>query len=58
MLRLATACLVCALVAAVFGFGVVASITYDAGRLLFAVFLTVTLAALALGARHRPVDYF
>jgi uncharacterized membrane protein YtjA (UPF0391 family) len=41
MLRLALLFLVIALVAAFFGFGVVASLSFEAARLLFFVFLVL-----------------
>jgi uncharacterized membrane protein YtjA (UPF0391 family) len=41
MLRLAVLFLVIALVAALFGFGVIASMSFEAARLLFFIFLVL-----------------
>jgi uncharacterized membrane protein YtjA (UPF0391 family) len=45
MLRLALLFLVIALVAAVFGFGFVASMSFEAARILFFVFLVLAVLA-------------
>jgi uncharacterized membrane protein YtjA (UPF0391 family) len=55
MLRLAVVFLVVALIAALFGFGLVASFSYDAAKILFFVFLVLAvLSFLAGGFRARP----
>lgn len=50
MLRLAILFLIIALVAALFGFGFVASMSYDAARILFFIFLVLAVVALIGGA--------
>jgi uncharacterized membrane protein YtjA (UPF0391 family) len=50
MLRLALVFLVVALIAAVFGFGMVASMSYDIAKLLFVVFLVLAVISFAAGA--------
>lgn len=50
MLRLAVAFLVIALLAAVFGFGVVADFSFDIAKLLFVVFLVLAVISFAAGA--------
>lgn len=49
MLRLAIAFLVVALVAALFGFGLIAAITWDAAKILFFVFVVLAVFALVAG---------
>jgi uncharacterized membrane protein YtjA (UPF0391 family) len=49
MLRLALAFLVIALIAAVFGFGLVAGLAYDAAKILFVVFLVLAVVSLVAG---------
>jgi uncharacterized membrane protein YtjA (UPF0391 family) len=49
MLRLGLLFLVIALIAAVFGFGFVASMSFEAARLLFVVFLVLALLAVVGG---------
>jgi uncharacterized membrane protein YtjA (UPF0391 family) len=49
MLRLALLFLVVALVAAFFGFGMVASLSFDAARLVFFVFLILAVLAFLSG---------
>ncbi len=56
MLRLAVLFLIIALVAAVFGFGLVASFAYDAAKILFFVFLVLAVIALVMGWRNRPLS--
>jgi len=54
---MALAFLVIALIAAVFGFGLIASLTFDAARILFVVFLVLSAVAfIANVARSRPID--
>jgi uncharacterized membrane protein YtjA (UPF0391 family) len=50
MLRLALVFLVVALVAAVFGFGMVADMSFDIAKLLFVVFLVLAVISFAAGA--------
>ena len=50
MLRLALAFLVIALIAALFGFGVVADFSWDIAKLLFVVFLVLAVISFAAGA--------
>lgn len=50
MLRLALVFLVVALVAAVFGFGLVANLSFDIAKLLFVVFLVLAVISFAAGA--------
>lgn len=51
MLRWAILFLVVALVAALFGFGGVASVGIDAARILFFVFLILFVVSLVMGSR-------
>jgi uncharacterized membrane protein YtjA (UPF0391 family) len=50
MLRLALAFLVIALIAAVFGFGLIANFSFDIAKLLFVVFLVLAVISFAAGA--------
>ena len=50
MLRLALVFLVVALIAAVFGFGLVADLSFDIAKLLFVVFLVLAVISFAAGA--------
>jgi len=50
MLRLALVFLVVALIAAIFGFGVVADMSFDIAKLLFVVFLVLAVISFAAGA--------
>jgi uncharacterized membrane protein YtjA (UPF0391 family) len=50
MLRLAILFVVIALLAALFGFGFVASMSYDAAKILFFIFLVLAIVALISGA--------
>jgi uncharacterized membrane protein YtjA (UPF0391 family) len=52
MLRWALLFVVIALVAALFGFTTVAGVAYDAGKLVFVVFLVLTILALFAGRRN------
>lgn len=54
MLRLAILFLIIALVAALLGFGLVASISYDVARILFFVFLVLAIITL-IGGLTRGV---
>jgi len=54
MLRWAIVFLVIALVAALFGFGLVAGVAYDAAKILFFVFLVLALVSFISGAISRP----
>lgn len=59
MLRAALAFLLIALIAGVFGFGLIASFTFEAAKILFFVFLVLAvLSFLANAGRSRPVDPF
>ena len=49
MLRLAVVFLVVALLAALFGFGMVADISFDAAKLLFVVFLVLAVISFLAG---------
>jgi uncharacterized membrane protein YtjA (UPF0391 family) len=53
MLRLALLLLVLALVAALFGFGLVADMSYTAAKILFFVFIVLAVISL-LGGTLRP----
>ena len=52
MLRWALLFLVIALVAALFGFTSIAGVAYDAGKLVFVIFLVLTIVALIAGRRN------
>jgi uncharacterized membrane protein YtjA (UPF0391 family) len=54
MLRLAIVFLVIALLAALFGFGLVANLSYDAAKILFFIFLILALVSFITGAMRRP----
>src|SRR5262249_53997250 len=54
MLRLAVLFLVVALMAALFGFGMVADMSYTAAKILFFVFLVLAILALLGGSLRRP----
>ena len=57
MLRLALVFLVLALIAGLFGFGLVANLSYSIAQILFFVFLVLfVLALLGNVARGRPTD--
>jgi len=53
MLRMAILFLVIALIAALFGFGLVADLAYGAAKVLFFVFLVLAVLAFAAGYRTR-----
>ncbi|HXG11525.1 MAG TPA: DUF1328 domain-containing protein [Gemmataceae bacterium] len=54
MLRLAIVFLVIALIAALFGFGLVADMSYAAAKILFFVFIVLAVLAFLGGALRRP----
>ena len=53
MLRLAVVCLVVALVAGFFGFGMVSGYAWDGAKILFFIFLVLAVLAFLGGAYHR-----
>ena len=55
MLRWAILFLVIALVAALFGFGGIASMSYDAAKIIFFVFIVLAVISLIGGAFRRPL---
>lgn len=55
MLRLALLFLVVALIAALFGFGLVADMSYAAAKVLFFIFVVLAVLAFLGGAFRRPV---
>jgi len=54
MLRLAILFVVIALVAALFGFGLVADMSYSAAKILFFVFIVLAVLSLLGGVMRRP----
>ncbi len=54
MLRLAVLFLVIALIAAFFGFGGVASLSWDGARILFFVFIVLAVLSMLGGVLRRP----
>jgi uncharacterized membrane protein YtjA (UPF0391 family) len=54
MLRLAILFLVIALIAALFGFGLVGSMAYDAAKICFFVFIVLAVLSLLGGVMRRP----
>lgn len=57
MLRLAIVFLIVAMIAALFGFGLIADFSYDAAKILFFVFLVLAVVSFVADAfRGRPVD--
>jgi uncharacterized membrane protein YtjA (UPF0391 family) len=54
MLRLALLFLVIAIIAAVFGFGLVAGMAYDAAKIFFFVFIVLAVIAFIGGALRSP----
>ena len=54
MLRLAIAFLVVALLAALFGFNLIAGLSYDAAKILFFVFLVLAVLSFIAGAVRQP----
>jgi uncharacterized membrane protein YtjA (UPF0391 family) len=55
MLRLALVFLVIALIAALFGFGLVANLSWAAAKILFFIFLVLAILAFFGGMFRRPV---
>ena len=53
MLRLALVFLVVALIAALFGFGLVADMSYDAAKMFFFVFIVLAVLSLLGGVLNR-----
>ena len=56
MLRLALIFVLVALLAGLFGFGLVADMAFEAARILFVVFLVLAVLTLILGYRSVPLD--
>jgi uncharacterized membrane protein YtjA (UPF0391 family) len=54
MLRLAVVFIVVALIAALFGFGLVAGLAYDAAKILFFIFLVLAVLSFLGGAFRAP----
>jgi uncharacterized membrane protein YtjA (UPF0391 family) len=54
MLRLALVFLVIALIAGFFGFGLMASLSFEAAKILFFVFIVLAVLAFLGGALRRP----
>jgi uncharacterized membrane protein YtjA (UPF0391 family) len=54
MLRLAVLFLVIALIAALFGFGMVSDMSYDAAKIFFFVFIVLAVLSLLGGVMRRP----
>jgi uncharacterized membrane protein YtjA (UPF0391 family) len=54
MLRLAILLLVIALLASMFGFGLVAGMSYEAAKILFFVFIVLAVLAFLGGALRTP----
>jgi uncharacterized membrane protein YtjA (UPF0391 family) len=54
MLRLAILFLVIALIASLFGFGLVGAVAYDAAKILFFVFIVLAVLAFIGGALRTP----
>lgn len=54
MLRLAIVFLIIALLAGLFGFGFVASMSYDIAKILFFVFIVLAVLSLLGGALRSP----
>jgi len=54
MLRLALLFLIVALIAALFGFGLVADMSYGAAQIVFFVFIVLAVIAFLGGAFRRP----
>jgi uncharacterized membrane protein YtjA (UPF0391 family) len=54
MLRLAIVFLVIALIAALFGFGGVASYSWEGAKIIFFVFIVLAVLSFAGGAMRRP----
>jgi len=57
MLRMALVFLVIALIAALFGFGLIADYSFDAAKIMFFVFLVLAVVSFIADAfRGRPID--
>jgi uncharacterized membrane protein YtjA (UPF0391 family) len=56
MLRLALVFVLIALLAAVFGFGLVAGESFPAARIIFVIFLVLAVLCLLFGYRRVPLD--
>lgn len=56
MLRLALVFLVIALIAALFGFGLVANYSFAAAKIVFFVFLVLAVLSFLGGRMGRPID--
>jgi uncharacterized membrane protein YtjA (UPF0391 family) len=56
MLRLALAFILIALLAAVFGFGLVAGAAFATARVIFGIFLVLAVLSLLFGYRSVPLD--
>jgi len=54
MLRLAIVFLVIALIAALFGFGFVASLSYDAAKIFFFIFIVLAVLSFLGGMVRQP----
>jgi uncharacterized membrane protein YtjA (UPF0391 family) len=54
MLRLALVFLIVALIAALFGFGLVANVAYDAAKIFFFIFIVLAVLAFLGGLVRRP----
>jgi uncharacterized membrane protein YtjA (UPF0391 family) len=54
MLRLGVLFLVIALLAALFGFGLVADMSYDAAKILFFIFVVLAVVSMVAGGWRRP----
>jgi uncharacterized membrane protein YtjA (UPF0391 family) len=54
MLRLALIFLLIAIVAAIFGFGLVSSVAWDGARILFFIFLVLAILSFIGGAFRSP----
>jgi uncharacterized membrane protein YtjA (UPF0391 family) len=56
MLRWAILFLIVALIAGLFGFGLIAGVAYDAAKILFFVFLVLFVLSLIFGYSRGPGD--
>jgi uncharacterized membrane protein YtjA (UPF0391 family) len=54
MLRLAVLFFIIALIAAFFGFGIVSNLSWEAGKIVFFVFLVLAVLSLFGGLARRP----
>jgi uncharacterized membrane protein YtjA (UPF0391 family) len=55
MLRVAIVLLIIALLAGLFGFNLIAGVTWEAGKIFFFIFLVLAVLALLGGLARRPV---